>query len=100
MSSTFVDVDPRELRSPSSRREGADPIKLHKQIARFGASSVGMPPIWAYEGSDGVLAIFNGVTPATRIAKLAPGTFVRVELIGKIRRPFGQLPKIGDLIPC
>jgi hypothetical protein len=61
------DVDPRELRVPSSRR-GADPVKLQRQIARFGASSAGMPPIEVYEGSDGVLVIYNGVTRATRIA--------------------------------
>ncbi len=73
-------------------------MKLHRQIARFGDSSAGMPPIWAYEGSDGVLVIFNGVTRATRIAKLAPGKLVRVEVIGKWRRPCAQLPKIGDLL--
>jgi len=99
MPPTFVDVDPRELRVPTSRPGGADPIKLHRQIARFGASIAGMPPIWAYEGSDGVLVIFNGVTRATRIAKLAPGTVVRVEVIGKLRRACAPLPKIGDLIP-
>src|SRR5215208_4222228 len=70
----FRDVDPRELRPASSRRDGADPIKLHRQIARFGASTDGMPPLIVYEASDGVLVIYNGVTRATRIAKLAPGT--------------------------
>ena len=99
MPPTFRDVDPRELRVPSSQSGGADPLKLHRQIARFGASSAGMPPIWAYEGTDGVLVIFNGFTRATRIAKLAPGTTVRVEVIGKTRRACGPLPKIGDLIP-
>jgi hypothetical protein len=99
MPQTFLDVDPRELRVPSSRPGGADPIKLHRQIARYGATSTGMPPIWVYEGSDGVLVIYNGVTRATRIAKLAPGTLVRVEVIGKLRRACGPLPKIGDLIP-
>jgi hypothetical protein len=81
----FRNVDPRELRVPSSRRTGADPIKLHRQIARFGASSAGMPPIIVYEGSDGVLVIYNGVTRATRIAKLSPGTLVRVEVVGRLR---------------
>lgn len=58
-----------------------------------------MPPIWVYEGSDGVLVITNGVTRATRIAKLAPGALVPVEVIGKIRRALAPLPKIGDLLP-
>jgi hypothetical protein len=96
---TFLDVDPRELRVLSSRSSGADPVKLHRQIAKFAASSAGMPPIWVYQGSDDVLVITNGVTRATRIAKLAPGALVCVEVIGKIRRPFAQLPKIGDLLP-
>ncbi len=98
MPPVFRDVDPRELRVPSSRGTGADPFKLHRQIALFGASNSGMPPLWVREGSDGVLVISNGVTRATRIAKLAPGTLVRVEVIGKVARACGQLPKIGDLL--
>jgi len=73
-------------------------MKLHRQIARFGSSNAGMPPIWVYEGSDGVLIIFNGVTRATRIAKLAPGKLVPVEVIGKWRRPCAGYTKIGDLL--
>ncbi len=99
MASRFLDVDPAELRVPSSRPTGADAFKLHRQIARFGASSTGMPPITAYEGTDGILVIFNGVTRATRIAKLDPGKLVRVEIIGQIRRAFATYPKIGDLLP-
>ena len=97
MPSHFRDVDPRELRVPGSR-QGADPVKLQRQIARFGASSAGMPPLVVYEGTDGVLVVYNGVTRATRIAKLAPGTLVRVEVIGRLRRAFGPDPKIGDLL--
>lgn len=97
MPSEFRDVDPRELRPPPSRPQ-ADPAKLSRQIAKFGASTDGMPPIVVYEAADGVLVIYNGVTRATRIAKLAPGTTVRVEIIGKLRRAFGPEPKIGDLL--
>ena len=99
MPSIFRDVDPRELRVPSSRPGGADPVKLQRQIARFGASSAGMPPLIVYEGTDGVLVIYNGVTRATRIAKLAPGALVRVEVIGRLRKDYGPEPKIGDLLP-
>ena len=98
MPSYFRDVDPRELRVPSSR-QGADPGKYARQLSRFGASAAGMPPIVVYEGSDGVLVIYNGGTRATRIAKLAPGTLVRVEVIGRLRRAYGADPKIGDLLP-
>jgi hypothetical protein len=95
----FRDVDPRELRVPPSRRQGADPAKLARQIALFGRSAGGMPPPWVYEGTDGVLVLYNGVTRATRIAKLSPGTPVRVEVIGRLRRAYGPAPKIGDLLP-
>lgn len=98
MPSYFRDVDPRELRIPASRRSGADPVKLQRQVVRFGASSAGMPPLIVYEGTDGVLVIYNGVTRATRIAKFAPGNLVRVEVIGRLRRAYGLDPKIGDLL--
>ena len=94
----FRDVDPAELRVPPSRPQ-ADPSKLQRQIARFGRSPAGMPPPWVYEASDGVLVLYNGVTRATRIAKLAPGTLIRVEVIGKLRRAAAGDPKIGDVLP-
>ena len=95
----FRDLDPRELRVPPSRRQGADPAKLARQIALFGRSTVGMPPPWVYEGTDGALMLYNGVTRATRIAKLSPGTLIRVEVIGKLSRVFASEPMIGDLLP-
>src|SRR5436190_7954552 len=93
----FRDVDPRELRLPS--RRGADQFKLQRQVARFGASSAGMPPPWVYEASDGVLVVYNGVTRATRIATLAPGTLIRVEVVGRLRRAYAGASKIGDQPP-
>jgi hypothetical protein len=41
----YVDVDPRSLRLPWSRRDGADPVKLARQIAQHGALTAGMPPL-------------------------------------------------------
>lgn len=99
MPSEFRTVDPRGLRVPAARRYGADPVKLQRQIARYGATSFEMPSLVVYEGSDGVLVIYNGVTRATRIAMLAPGTLVRVEVIGRLRRAYGSDPQIGDLLP-
>ena len=99
MPAQIRDVDPRELRVPSSRRSGADPVKLQRQIARFGASLDGMPPLVVYQALDGVLVVYNGVTRATRIAKLSPGTSVRVEVIGRLRRAYAADPTIGDLLP-
>ena len=99
MAQDLRDVDPRELRLPSSRQGGADPYKLQTQIARFGVSLTGMPPPWVHEASDGVLVIYNGVTRATRAAKLAPGTTIQVEVVGTLRRAYASAPKIGDLVP-
>jgi hypothetical protein len=95
----FRDVDPRDLRVPPSRAQGADPGKLQRQIALFGRSAAGMPAPWVYEGTDGVLMLYNGVTRATRIAKLAPGTPIQVEVIGRLPRAFAAEPTIGDLLP-
>ncbi len=95
----FRVVDPRDLRVPPSRQDGADSFKLARQIALFGQSTAGMPPPWVYEGTDGVLVLYNGVTRATRIAQLSPGMSIRVEVIGKLPRAFASAPRIGDLIP-
>jgi hypothetical protein len=78
---------------------GADAYKLFQQIGRFGSSTTGMPAPWAYRGTDGELMLTNGVTRATRIAKLSPGTIIRVEIVGDLRGSVGHLPTIGDLLP-
>jgi hypothetical protein len=92
------DVDLAELRLPASRSSGADPFKLQQQIARHGTSIAGMPPLLAYEGSDGILELVDGVTRATRVAKLLTGTTVRVEVIGKLRRPKAKSRRVGDAL--
>jgi hypothetical protein len=89
-SPVFLDVDPRTRHLSPSSRYGADPGKLQRQIARFGRSTAGMPAPWVYRGSDGALVISDGVTPATRIAKLLPGILMRVEVIGDQRIPVGH----------
>jgi hypothetical protein len=96
MAADLRDVDPAELRLPSSRSNGADPVKLQRQIAKHGRSTVGMPPVIVYEGSDGVLEIHDGVTRATRVAKLLPGTTLQVEVIGKLKRPKSKSRRVGD----
>jgi hypothetical protein len=91
-------VDPNELRLPSSRSSGADPGRLQHQIAKYGKSITGMPRLLAYEGSDGVLVLYDGATRATRVAKLLPGTMVQLEVIGKLKRPRAQYRRIGDAL--
>jgi hypothetical protein len=95
----FLDVDPRTLRLPHSRRFGADPLKLQRQIARHGKSTHGMPALEVSRGSDGELVINNGVTRATRVAKLLPGVLVTVEVIDDLSIPVGLYPKVGDTLP-
>jgi hypothetical protein len=95
----FLDVDPRALHLPTSRPSGADPLKLHRQIARHGTSTQGMPPLEVYRGTDGALMIFDGVTRATRVTKLLPGQRVRVEVIDDIPTAVGHLPTVGDRLP-
>jgi len=69
----LLQVDPATLHLPGSRIDGADPIKLQRQLARYGVSTVGMPPVEVKRGSDGELVIFDGVTRATRVAKYIGG---------------------------
>jgi len=95
----FLDVDPRTLHLPNSRRSGADPVKLHRQIAKHGKSTQGMPVVEVYRGTDGKLEIYNGVTRATRVAKLLPGQTIRVEVIDDLKTPVGHLPTVGDKLP-
>ena len=98
MAADLRDVDPAELRLPSSRSSGADPVKLQRQIAKYGTSITAMPPLLAYEGLDGALELYDGVTRATRVARLLPGTTVQVEVIGTLRQPKANNRRIGDAL--
>jgi hypothetical protein len=96
MTQPIREVDPNDLRLPTSRAAGADPWKLHQQIRKHGSSKDGMPPIFVYEDPDGVLEITDGVTRATRIAKLAPGETVPVVVVGRYRRSRASSPSVRD----
>ena len=96
MTPSIREVDPSQLRLPPSRSRGADPWKLHRQIAQFGSARDGMPPIFVYEDPDGELEISDGVTRATRIAKLAPGETVPVVVIGRYRKSRASSPRLRD----
>ncbi len=93
----FLDVNPATLHVPGSRRSGADPYKLQRQIAKHGMSIVGMPPIEVSRGTDGELVINNGVTRATRVARYLPGILVPVEVIDTLPIPGAKFPTIGEL---
>jgi hypothetical protein len=55
-----------------------------------------MSPPEVKRGSDGELVIYDGVTRATRAAKLAPGTLITVELTGNLKGPMGGLPTVKE----
>ncbi len=95
----FLEVDPMTLHITTQRRFGADPSKYHRQVARFGKSTEGMPLLIVLRGTDGELVIFDGVTRARRIAKLLPGRLVRVEVTDRYPVPVAPLPTIKDKLP-
>ena len=95
----FVDVDPRTLRVGSQCLSGANPFKLARQIARHGSSTAGMPPLWVEEDADGLLGILDGMTRATRAAKLLPGVLIRVEVTEPARQSLAARPTIADTLP-
>jgi hypothetical protein len=97
--SEYRDLDPRTLRLPPSRLSGADPAKLHRQIARHGKTTAGMPRLVVLRASDGELVIYDGVTRATRVAKLLPGHTVPVVIIDDLGSPGGSYPTVGDRLP-
>jgi hypothetical protein len=95
----YLDVDPRTLRLPPSRSTGADSVKLQRQIAQYRRSTVGMPRLVVFRAADGELVIYDGVTRATRVAKLLPGQSVRVEVIGDVSSSGSLYPTVGERLP-
>lgn len=78
---------------------GADAWKLRRQIVKYGSSTAGMPPPWVLESADGVFILWDGVTRATRVAKLLPGVLIRVEVTGKVPGLSAAANTIGDTLP-
>jgi hypothetical protein len=98
--SEIIEVDPGVLRLPWSRRDGADPWKLQRQIAKHGKSVQGMPHLVGIRGKNGEIKLMDGVTRATRVAKLVPGQKVSVEITDEApNSDFSGLPTVGDKLP-
>ena len=96
----IMEVDPGELHLPPSRRQGADPAKLVQQISQHGSSLVGMPALEVVRGKGGYLRINDGVTRATRAAKLCPGQMVTVVVIQELPLlDVTRMPKVKDVLP-
>jgi len=95
----FIDVDPGELHLPPGRLQGADPAKLARQIAKYGDAFDGMPPLQVTRGRGG-LRINDGVTRATRAAKLRPGRLLDAEIIHDLPKlDVTRTPKVKDSLP-
>ena len=92
-------VDPATLHLPPTRTEGADPAKLARQISRYGSRIDGIPPLEVYRDPDGRIMISDGVTRATRVAKLLPGTKIPADFLGPLRKRIGYLPTVRDKLP-
>jgi hypothetical protein len=96
----FIDVDPGELHVPPGRAKGADPGKLSRQIARHGNSLIGMPPLQLVRRKGGHLRINDGVTRATRAAKLRPGELIPAEVIQDLPNlDVTRMAKVKETLP-
>ena len=96
----FIEVDPGELHLPPGRSQGADPAKLARQISKYGDSLDGMPPLQLTRGKSGHLRINDGVTRATRAAKLQPGQLVDAEIIHELPKlDVTRPPKVKETLP-
>ena len=96
----FIDVDPAGLYLPTGiRSQGADSVKLARQIARHADSLDGMPPLELTRGRDGLLRINDGVTRAVRAAKLRPGEPVPAEVVATLPNlDVSRTPQVKDVL--
>ncbi len=96
----FIQVDPRTLRLPPGRVDGADPGKLATQISRHGKSIDGLPPPLVIRGKNGELQLIDGVTRATRVGKLLPGLPITAEVIEtRPKLDLSRYPTVGEKLP-
>ena len=95
----FLDVDPRTLHLPPTRIQGADPFKFARQMAKYGSSTNGMPPLLVIRGKGGALQLVDGVTRACRVAELLPGQTVTVEVIEEQPNRDLSIYPVGDVVP-
>ncbi len=59
-----------------------------------------MPTPFVHRDGNGRLKLMDGVTRATRVAKLLPGTLIRVEVIEeKPNSDYSTYPTVGERLP-
>jgi len=97
MSPQRREVDPGDLRLPSVGQAASTlGSGIRRSVRQFVARRDDLPPILVHEDPDGVLEITDGVTRATRVAKLTPGEPVPVVVIGRYRRSRASSPRVRD----
>lgn len=96
----FILIDPAELHlPPGARAEGAEETKLARQIAQHGSSLENMPPVEVTRGKDGFFRLNDGVTRATRAAKLRPGELIPAEVIANLPNlDLTRTPRVGETL--
>ena len=96
----YVEVDPATLHVPPGLIQVANPLKLARQISKYGRSIDSMPPLEVVRGRGGSYRINDGVTRATRVAKLSPGTLLRAEVIHDLPNlDVSRFPTIREVLP-
>ena len=69
-------------------------------MAKFADSLDGMPPIQLVRGKGGHYRINDGVTRATRAAKLRPGVRIAAEVIQELPQlNVTRMPEVKDSLP-
>ena len=59
-----------------------------------------MPAPFVTRDKNGQLQLMDGVTRATRVAKLLPGQTITVEVVEEEpEKDYGSLPLVGDHVP-
>jgi hypothetical protein len=95
----ILQVDPKTLRLPASRLTGPDPIKFSRQLSRYWTSTTGMPLVEVTRGRGGELQIINGVTRASRVARLFPGQTIQVEVTEtRLNLDLSRFPTLGEVL--
>jgi hypothetical protein len=97
----FIMVDPAGIYLPPGiRAQGADPVKLVRQIALHGDSLDGMPAVEVTRGKDGHLRLNDGVTRATRAAMLRRGMPILAEVIAALPNlDVTRTPRVVETLP-
>ncbi len=73
---------------------------IPSERSKHGNALDGMPRLELVRGKDGHMRINDGVTRATRAAKLRPGVLVPAEVIQELRRlDVTRMPKVKDCLP-